>query len=352
VNGCEKLRAVFRIAIQPEFLYRPVAHPLADRWKERLTSAGHDVQLVSVRDPGFLERIATFDAFLWWFPPVLVPRELGKRLLTALDHATNVMVLPDWRSCWHFDDKIAQTYLLRAAGIPMPETTILWSYDEAIEFCRAARYPLVIKLSSGYRAENVGLLRNRAEAERMARRLFGAGVSSLRPRRFETLRDATRPLRSWFGERVGRPPLSPPALQRDSMLVQEFAAGNDFDTRVNVIGERALAFRRGNRPNDFRASGGGRNDTDSGIDTDVIRLAFRTAQALRMRTLAVDVLRLEGKPVVTEVSYHFEPALMPLYPGHWRLDGETVQWIDGSMRVDDVILDDFIDRLTSFRNKS
>jgi hypothetical protein len=314
---------------------------------------GHDVRVVSVRDADFFERIADCDGFLWWFPPLPFPRELGKRLLSALDHATKLVVQPDWRSCWHFDDKVAQTYLLQAAGIPMPRTCVLWRYDEAIEYCRSAQYPMVIKLPSGYRSENVGLLRDRAEAERMARRLFGAGVTSLRPRRLESVRAAVRPLRNWLHVKRGGAPLIPPVVHRGCMLVQEFIDGNEFDTRVTIIGDRAFAFRRGNRPDDFRASGGGLNDADPAkIDLDAIRLAFRAARALQMPSMSTDILRRGGTLLITEVSYYYETPLIRACPGHWRLRGDQLRWIDGVMLAEDAILEDFIARLTSFRNKS
>lgn len=323
------------------------------RWIERLKAAGHEVRLVSVRDADFFARVADCDGFLWWFPPLPFPRELGKRLLSALDHATDLVVQPDWRSCWHFDDKVAQTYLLQAAAIPMPRTWVLWRYEDAMELCRSARYPLVIKLGAGYRAENVGLLRDRAEAERMARRLFGAGVSSVKPRRFESLRAMTRPLRSWLRSVRGGAPLVPPFVHRGSMLVQELIAGNDFDTRVTIIGDRAFAFRRRNRPDDFRASGGGFNDADPAkIDLDAVRLAFRTARTLGMPSMSADILRRDGAPVITEVSYYYETALIRACPGHWRLDGDELRWIDGVVLAEDAILDDYLLRLTSFRNKS
>src|SRR6185503_17089802 len=44
------------------------------------------------------------------------------------------------------------------------------------------------------------------------------------------------------------------------ILLQEFLSNNKFDTRVTVIGNRAFAYRRFNRPNDFRASGSGNFD--------------------------------------------------------------------------------------------
>jgi glutathione synthase/RimK-type ligase-like ATP-grasp enzyme len=333
----------FRIAIQPDFL---PANSFSDRWVERLTALGHDVQLVMVNDPDFIETVSACDGFLWWFPPLPRPREVGKRILPALDHAGKVLVHPDLRSCWHFDDKIAQAYLLQAAGIAMPRTWVFWRYETAIEFLHSARYPLVTKLRAGVRSENVALLRNFAQGERLARRLFGSGVETLLPRPFSSLRIASRPVRNVMRRMLSLPPLPRPEVHRGAMLVQEFVEANEFDTRVNVIGNRAFAFRRANRPGDFRASGSRIQDDDpSKIELDAIRLSFDAARALRMPALCFDILRQHRKPVITEFSYYFNAPTIGECPGHWRMRDDELEWVDGRMRAEDAVLDDFLARL-------
>jgi hypothetical protein len=340
----------FRIAVQPDLLPQ---NSFSDRWIPRLRELGHEVRQVMVSDPHFLEQVSECDGFLWWFPPVPRAREVGKIVMPALDHAAKVMVHPDLRSCWHFDDKLAQAYLLQAAGIATPKTDVFWRYDTAVEFFRSATYPLVTKLRSGVRSENVMLLRNRAEATRMARRLFGRGVEMLRPPRFAMLRVTSRPIRNVLRTILGYPPLPRPEVHRGYMLVQEFVEGNEFDTRINVIGDRAYAFRRRNRPNDFRASGSHLKDDDpSKIELDAVRLAFDAARALRMPALCFDVLRQHGKPVITEISYYFNAPSIRECPGHWRDRNGELEWMPGSTNAEDAVLDDFLARLTSFRNKS
>ena len=340
----------FKIAIQPDLLPQ---NSFSDRWIPRLKELGHDVRLVMVSDLHFLEQVSECDGFLWWFPPLPRAREVGKIVMPALSHAANVMVHPDLRSCWHFDDKLAQAYLLQAAGVATPKTQVFWRYDRAVEFFRNATYPLVTKLRSGVRSENVMLLRSEAEAVRMARRLFGRGVEMLRPPRFAALRVISRPIRSILRLGLGYPPLPRPEIHRGYMLVQEFVDGNEFDTRITIIGDRAFAFRRANRPNDFRASGSHLKDDDpSKIALDSVRLAFDAARALQMPALCFDVLRQNGKPVITEISYYFNAPSIRECPGHWRdRDGE-LEWQAGSTHAEDAVLDDFLLRLTSFRNKS
>ncbi|HTF89460.1 MAG TPA: hypothetical protein VK843_13695 [Planctomycetota bacterium] len=237
--------------------------------------------------------------------------------------------------------------MFQAAGIPIPRTAVFWRFEEAMAFFRQARYPLVIKLSFGFRGNNVGLLRSRAEAEAMARRLFGPGLATLQPSRFASLRDALRPIRAGLCDLLGTEPTRSPLREQSCMLVQEFIPGNDYDTRVNVIGDRAFAWRRGNAPNDFRASGAGRQDVDPAkIDQRAVGLAYGTARALGMRTAAVDMLCHDGEFVVSEVSYYFEPFLVRRCIGHWLFDGDEPRWVDGVVEPETAILEDFLLRLT------
>ncbi|HET7433506.1 MAG TPA: hypothetical protein VFN10_02205 [Thermoanaerobaculia bacterium] len=253
------------------------------------------------------------------------------------------------RSCWLFDDKIAQTYLLRAANLPTPRTWILWNYEEALEFLRGATYPLVAKLSFGFRGLNVGLLRDRAEAESLAHRVFGEGVFRLHETPLALLRSSLRRFRDVLRRRAGHAPKPLPDQQRNALLLQEFVAGNDFDTRVNVIGDRAFAWRRENAPNDFRASGANRQKLEpSQIDRAPIRLALRAARTLNMRTAAVDMLlRKEGEPLISEISFFFEPFIVRRCQGHYVLAGEQLQWVDGAVEPETAILDDFLEQVAA-----
>jgi hypothetical protein len=376
----------FTIGIQPDLLPE---NSFSDRWIPRLEAMGHEVRLMTVSDPDFVERVSACDGFLWWFPPLPRARDVGKKILPALDQARRVFVHPDTRSCWHFDDKVAQTYLLKASQVPTPKTWVFWRYDHAIAFFRDAQYPLVVKLASGVRSQNVALLHDAKEAERVARRMFGKGAETFEPRSFALLRVASRPVRNGIRRVLAMPPLPLPEVHRNYLLIQEFVAGNDGDTRVNVIGNRAFAFRRPNRPNDFRASGSKMPDLDpSKIALDAIRLAFDASRALRMPILCFDVLRQGGssvprgssgsseflgsmrdhseelrgtfprnseeptRPVITEISYYFNAPTIGQCPGHWRMNGDELEWVEGAMRAEDAVLDDFLARLSSFRNIS
>lgn len=350
------------IAIQPDNqrLTSGRHQSFSDRWVELAREAGHEVRLVNALSPSFFDQLDGCDGFMWWFAHLPFPRNFAKRLLPAIEHGLGIPVFPDWRTIWHFDDKIAQSYLLQAAGIPIPQTWVFWRLDEARAFCRNATYPLVIKLASGIVSENVRLLRSPGEAEYWICRLFGPGLVSLeRPRAFrprtglERLRGAARLLLTGRLPDPGRFA----DVQKGYLLVQGFIPGNEFDLRVTVFGDRAFGFRRFNRPNDFRASGSGRIDWDpSPIETDAVRLAFRVAQVLKTQEIAVDVLRRGGEHVIGEISYYYEGWAIHACPGHWRLFGDwdtgELRWMQGQVLPEDAIWENFLAHVEDWSSRA
>jgi hypothetical protein len=346
-----------RIAIQPDrqLLMSGRHQSFSSSWSERLAASGHEARSVSVFEPDFFDAVRECDGFMWWFAHLPFPRNVGKRVLPAIEHGMGIPVFPSWETIWHFDDKIAQQYLLEAAGIPVPRTHVFWTSADALRFCATASYPLVIKLASGITSENVALVKSVDDARYWVDRMFDGGTVDLqrtglpaRPR--EVARRVYHAGRLLLQGRIG-PLSSRTDLQRGYLLLQEFLDGNVFDTRVTVIGNRAFAFRRFNRPDDFRASGSGRIDwTAEEIAQDVVRLAFRVARTLGTQSIAVDVLRRAGLPVINEISYYYEGWAVADCPGHWRLAGEgragdQLEWVNGRLRPEDAILADFMSEI-------
>jgi glutathione synthase/RimK-type ligase-like ATP-grasp enzyme len=88
-----------------------------------------------------------------------------------------LQVFPDTDTCWHFDDKIAQKYLLEAIGAPLVPTYVFYEEDEALAWLRGATYPLVRKLRAGPGSRNGRLIRDYAEAKRFCATAFGKGIA-------------------------------------------------------------------------------------------------------------------------------------------------------------------------------
>jgi glutathione synthase/RimK-type ligase-like ATP-grasp enzyme len=343
------------IAIHPDhFVHRNgERQSFSDRWSELAAQAGIEVRAVDAYRQDIFDRLHGCDAFMWRFDFAAPERLFAKRLLAAIEQTMPLAVFPSWRTAWHFEDKVAQHYLLTAAAIPTARTWVFWDAESARAFCRDARYPLVLKLAQGYQSSNVRLMRNAAEASRWIDLLFTTGVASLDQQPVSTLRSAARhgreAVRALFGRSGGH---QSEDVQRAYIYLQEFLDGNAFDTRDTVIGRRAFAFRRLNRPDDFRASGSGRIVWEpEQIDARAVALAVRVAQQLGSQSLAVDVLRRGDEVVVAEVSYTYASWAVRNCPGHWEQRSAAagaafdLAWVSGPMRPEDAIFADFIAQL-------
>lgn len=333
-------RAVFRgqsretpllIAINPDGeAAEGAAQAFSRRWTTLACKMGHRTREVDLYAGDVLEQLAGCDGLMWRFGYRTRPRQLARRVLPAIEAGLGIPVFPSRETAWHFEDKLAQHYLLQAGGIATPRTWVFWHKHRAMEFAEAAEYPFVLKLAPGLQSRNVRLIRDFAEARFWIRKLFGPGTVSLDPT-----------------ASVTPEALMASDLQQGYLLAQEFLPGNAFDTRITVVGERAFAFRRFNRPDDFRASGSGIIDWDpQAVDAAMLRLGLRIARRLRTQSVAVDGLYRAGEPLASEISYTYLPAPIANCPGHWRLRGDpesgSLEWVTGAMRVEDAILRDFV----------
>lgn len=133
---------------------------------------------------------------------------------------------------------------------------------------------------------------------------------------------------------VDRLPDLPPRfwwpIEKGYIYFQEFLPNNAHDTRVVVIGRRAFAFRRFNRPGDFRASGSGLTDLDpSQINLTCIELVHQLTATLGAQSMAYDfLLNQRGQAVVTEMSYTHPDKTVRRCEGYWSSD---MEWVPGHM---------------------
>lgn len=345
------------IAIQPDVVRHKngEVQSFSERWVELSNARGINVREVDVFAEDLYSQLSGCDGFMWRYGFLGASHRLGKRLLPAIEQAMGIPVFPSGSTAWHFEDKIAQYHLLRSAGIPTPRTWVFWDLESALRFCRAARYPLVMKLAHGFQSRNVHLLRTSDEAMYWARRMFGSGLSRIVPPDWTsgTLRRPVSAIRLLLG-RSAFPDVGPGAPQHGYFYVQEFLPDNTYDTRVTVIGNRAFGFRRFNRPGDFRASGSGRIDWDATeVDEGFIRMAFQVAYRLRTQSIAIDGLFRGSERTVGEISYTYATWAIKKCPGHWILSGTPedgrLEWTEGEMRSEDAIFDDFVEQIHALR---
>jgi hypothetical protein len=323
----------------------------SDRWLEYCRERGLRYQVVDAHGTQVMEQVRGASAFLWHWAHWDTVDQLHARQLIQAVEAQGIPVFPNNRTCWHFDDKIGQKYLLEGVGAPLVPTYVFFDEPSALDWIWQAEFPKVFKLRCGAGSTNVRLVKRRREAERCCRRAFGSGFAPVAG----YLADFSSKLR-----RSGRPASlarklihAPEALmqvwrsrrvtprQRGYVYFQDFLPNNQHDTRVTIIGDRAFAFRRGVRPGDFRASGSGLIDwAPAKIDLRCVDESFSIAQALGTQSLATDYVTDEdGNPRILEMSYGFVPELVYQCPGWWDVERS---WHEGHVWPQDAIIEDLL----------
>jgi len=321
----------------------------SDRWVEYCQQEKIPYKLLNCLSSNIVEETAGLKAVLWHWT-LNDPRELlfARQIIASLEEK-GIPVFPNTDTCWHYDDKVAQKFLLDAIGAPLVPTWVFTDQVAAEEWIAHARWPKVFKLRCGAGSNNVRLVHSQAQASRLCRAAFGRGFAAESVRADEIRKYVvSRSNFKDFGRRfwrLGRKAFllatRGPAMprQRGYLYFQEFMPDNAFDTRVTVIGERAFAFTRQNRPGDFRASGSGRlcYDLDK-IDLRCIEIAFNIARLLRTQSVAFDFLfDAARKPVIGEISYCYMAKAVHDCSGHWD---PKLAWHEGHMWPQDAILRD------------
>jgi glutathione synthase/RimK-type ligase-like ATP-grasp enzyme len=308
----------------------------SERWMAYCESKNIPYKVVDSYQNDIVEQLKDCDAFMWHHNH-MHPKDLvfAKQLLFSLEHSGK-FVFPDFKTAWHFDDKLGQKYLFESLEIPCVNSFVSYKKEEALQWAETTNYPKVFKLRGGGGSWNVFLVKNKTEAIRIIRKAFSSGFKQYDA--WSNIKERWRKYRlgkcSFFGllmgfVRVIYLPLYAKIIGRDMGYVyfQDFIPNNDSDIRVIVIQNKAFAIKRMVRADDFRASGSGNILYSKELfDEDTIKLSFEIARKLGGQSVALDFVYDNAVPKVVEVSYGFVQAGYDKCPGYW--DGE-MQWHEG-----------------------
>ena len=247
---------------------------------------------------------------------------------------------PNFETYWPYENKIKEYLLLKSQGFPIIDSEIFWTHDQASDFIGKTDFPIVAKLPKGAGSSNVVIIKSRKEGQVIINQVFKKGVKPHSIRSRSNLASLSKVGIYQFGRtrlrsilislQVIKDQTEYPEwqLQKDSILLQKYLPDNTYDTRVTIIGNRAFAFRRFVRKNDFRASGSGNFNLDPDkIDTRCLEIAFAISRRLNFVTMAYDFIYDENKyPFINEISYCFVDEIVRSCPGYWD---ETLSWHEG-----------------------
>ncbi len=321
--------------------------PYPDRWAEFAGRRGvsweyHDLSGVM----SFRDLSNRFDAVLCRWSLSFPGRAQFPDILDILENEYGMLIYPDRKTRWSWDDKIRQNLLFAQYDVKMPRTFIFHLEKEALDWARSATYPVVFKLASGASSRNVVLVHSQSQARHLIRAMFEKGIRT--GGELQAIHHG-KTGRQWLSEwkrrlansQEWRYRQSKETIEKSYVYFQELVPGNTCDTRISIIGDRAFGFRRYNRENDFRASGSGRIDWEpTQVSRKAIRIAFDLNKKCGFQCMAYDfVSDQSGEDVLLEACWTFADWAVQKCPGHWN---PNLDWIPGPMWPEEAQIEDLI----------
>lgn len=322
----------------------------SDRWISYCEKNNIDYKIVNAFDSNIVQQLKGCHAFMWHhhhghFKDVIS----AKKILFSLEHA-GIKVFPNFKTAWHFDDKVAQKYLLEAINAPMVPSYVFYEKKEAINWANQTSYPKVFKLKGGAGAANVKLVKDRKEALSLINKAFSKGfpqfdrIGNLQER-YKNYKNKKDTL---FGLVKGIVRLAittsfsknqPP--EKGYIYFQDFIPNNKTDFRIKVVNGNCWGFQRKVRDNDFRASGSGSLVFDNSlIPNNMLKTSLDVAKKIGMQSVAFDfVINEEGDPLIIEISYGFGIDNAELSYGYWD---SQLKWYKGQFNPQEWMLEGLI----------
>jgi glutathione synthase/RimK-type ligase-like ATP-grasp enzyme len=269
---------------------------------------GLESRLIAIRRNDWMKQTRDLDAFIW--RPNMGEASTMAEIRTKLPilESRGIKCFPNSLMLWLYDDKIRETFFLKRHGYPMPETFVSFDENEARDYVRTAKYPLVAKTHMGAASCGVMKVYSAREAERLVARVFAP----------QPVWD--KALVKWyFMPRLAKGNFLAARRFRSRdvcpryVYFQEFIIGAG-DWRITTFGSNLVSvFVRRNRPGDFRASGGGLFEEleEDELPTEACDTALQISNRHGFTSMAYDFMRSSAGWVIGEISYTF--ALLPVY---------------------------------------
>lgn len=329
-------------------------HSFSECWIKYCEKEKIEYKVVDAFDSNIIEQLKDYDIFMWHHHHAQYKDVLtAKRILFALEHS-GIKVFPDFKTAWHFDDKVAQKYLLEAIGAPLVPSYVFYDKKLALDWAKNTSYPKVFKLKGGAGATNVKLVKNYAQAVKLINQAFGRGFAQFdrlgyfkeRFNKFKNGKDTFIGVVKGFARIFIVPQFAKqqPA-EKGYIYFQEFIPNNKTDFRIKVVNNKCWGFQRKVRDNDFRASGSGNLIFDiNSIPVEMIKISLEVAEKLQLQSVAFDfVLSENNKPLIVEVSYGFGIDDNEFNHGYWDFD---LNWYGENFNPQELMVENLIEEIS------
>lgn len=288
-------------------------------WEEYCKENNLDYEIIDLLRCNVVRELKRFDILLWHFNQYNHAEMLEARSILFAAKKMGLKVFPDFDDSWHFDDKVAEMYILEALNAPIPASFVYYDKESVIKSIDSGliKLPIVAKLRTGSGSHNVKLIKSERDLARYASKMFSGGYNPAP----SLLYKATSNVRSshnkqQFMSKLKRVPEFLRTLasakhfphEKDYVYLQQFIPNDGYDMKVVVVGDKCAFIVRPIRSHDFRASGGGEVFFDKKyFNKQIIESAFKISDALGTQCMGYDyvVNKETGEGVIVEMSYGF-----------------------------------------------
>jgi glutathione synthase/RimK-type ligase-like ATP-grasp enzyme len=311
--------------------------PFSKKYIKILEENGISWKKMDIDDASFWDDLKQCTHFIYHWGGYPEHHLIARSIIPIIENVYKIPVFPNMVTAWHHDDKIREYYLMKSMGFPIIDSWIFYEKSRALQWLKNdAKYPLVFKLKSSAGSKDVVLTKDYPLASSITKKMFGSGVYlgnvpgnfMLKIKDFKWHNFIDQVLKKSYRIYKGRDISLQWQKEKNYVLFQKFLPDNNYDTRITVIGNRAFAFRRFNRDNDFRSSGSGKINYDiDSIDRRFLKIAFEISKKMGFQSMAYDFLLDNDKPAFCEISYTYQDKAIHSCPGYW--DNE-LKWHEGN----------------------
>ncbi|WP_027697967.1 ATP-grasp domain-containing protein [Vibrio litoralis] len=322
------------------------------KWIEYCEVNSVNYRLINCYSTDVSKTINCGDVLLWHFHHNdYSATKFAKSLMHSLS-IKGVKTFPSFNMSWHFDDKIAQKYLLESISAPLINTYVFYKKEDALRWAHDRdEFPLVFKLAGGAGASNVKLLKNNNETVKYINRMFSKGVpkqpvrekivdSILNFKKKPSIKASFNVFKNICKIFIRQGVNKDFSNEKGYFYVQDFIPNLDCDYRIIVINGKAFAIKRMIRSNDFRASGSGNIVYDIKEDlSEPLRLAFDICHRLKFDCCAFDFVFDGSGWKIIEISYGFTSKVYEPCLGYWD---DSLTWHSGSFIPENFMISNLV----------
>lgn len=245
-------------------------------------------------------------------------------------------LIPNYAYLKAHNNKVAMELLrMRSSldSIQSIQTKTYGCYEELLQEKQLPQFPLVIKTASGAMSRGV------AKAENEKDLLVAAKSLSLSCFFKHDLKEILRKIK--YGAKY-----TIESFNRNKFIVQNLIPNLSNDYKVLVYGDRAYALYRGNRDNDFRASGSGKFHFTKQLPDGMLDYAYAIKEFFKVPHISLDIA-FDGTifHLIEFQFLYFGTTTLEKSPHYFLLDKNTKTWclIKASSDIEEVYVNSIID---------